>query len=510
MSVELATTSNTGGIDWTPTATKVAELASFKEGALSDVEKYPTDKLGVVAGKLVGTVERLTGIFLNHATDEQLVRMGPALASLLKELERRVSGPLPTGGSMMGGAKSFSAESIWKRALGKSQSGGVVDPPAPPAAAAAPAPEALVPVEALAPAAPAAPAAAAPMGALVPVAAAPAAPAGVLALAPATVVEQAQAALLGAQAGLVNAHVRQMQASVELDERRTRLALQIFDQAQPMSYAARQVNAVTYAVVVEGALVGLLYIGGRGLGGLGMIVALVVIQVYSAVSHLQVSKVLSGLGSALGAGVLSIGTGLGGAVANTITEMIGMGSLTDTIALPDIGSATGAPEGANVLVPGRGFTPGVPMPALPADYAEMRALSNIQDLVGRIDFFITRLFQLIFGETTTREMNPIYFCIASVVFIMLYHFIGHLIDIVDEVRLRRKVEIVNSLTSTGKFPPSGPSGGPGSILGLMSGSNAAGRGAGRARGAKKRRTLRKGKRQSTRQRATKEVVTFAY
>jgi hypothetical protein len=450
-------------------------MAKNGTSVLSDETKYPTEALETVAAGLYSTIGLLLKVFATYSTDEQLQRMGPTLASLSKTLHQKVRF---VGGSSLKGGADGDLDPLWDEAFGRgAQSGGNGSTST-----------ALVP---MAPAAP---------GALVPMA--PAAPAAPNAVDPAAIVAQAQAALLLAQAGLVEAHIKERQAASKLTTDRAELASKILKQADPLTPLAREARTVVSTMVVEGALVGLLYLGGKGLAGLGLASAVVLIQVYSAVSSFQASKVLSGVGSAVGAGIFSVGTGIGGAVLNTISGILGMGSVTETIQLPSELSPSDEPS---VLVEGRGFTPGVKLPPPPPDFPEIKALVEIQNLVDRIDFFTNRLLAAFFGESGGKDTSA-YICIASVTFLLLYYFIGHLIDIVDEVRTRRKVDVANAVEMRTQVPaPAAP--GFRALLGMAAPApTAAPASALSLMGGKKRRTFRNNKRRTTRQKKATKVL----
>jgi hypothetical protein len=495
-----------GELDLAPAAATIARFASFKEGALS---KLSDDDLSIVAGRLYAVVKVLVNLFARHASIEQVERLGPIVASLLKTLESKMKES--ADGKMLTGGGESDISDMWTQAFQKAQSGG--NPPGTELAVRTGAPAA-------APAAPAAPGAMALAPAAVPGAlAAPGAPM-YFGFPPDAALNYSQAQLTMANVAVVNEVVLQQQQQTKLGERHARylekkydLAEKIIDQADPLSPFWKKAQAITGAVAVEGMLVGVLYFAGKGAAGIGLIGAVAGIQIYSTVSSLDASKVLSGLGAAIGGAVLSVGTGIGGGVANAISSAIGMGPVTGDVNPPTIASATGQPKNS-VLVEGRGFTPGVAMPEPddPMSRPEFQALMKIQELAGRIDFVFTELFRIFFGDDSGK-IQAFGLCIASVAFLLLYYVIGHLVDVWDTKRVNAKNAQANAIVAVPFPAPPGQSQGQsqGQIQGAI--GNVVNALVPR-RGGKKRRTLRKNNPRATRhkKKATKVLGTpvFVY
>ena len=505
MADELQPMPKLGELDLEPYAANVVQVSSFKEGALS---RLSDDDLQIVAGKLYGMVRVLVNLFARHANIDQIQRMGPSIATLLKTLDSKMKEPVD-GKMLMGGGESDISD-MWTQAFQKAQSGG--NPPGTDLAlrtgapAAAPAPGALA--APIAPGAMSLAPAAAP-GAL----ATPGAPAS-----PEAMLAAAQAMVYAAQAQQVQLENRRVEGELQVQEMGVELAKSFFDQAKPMSEDIIHKQAVVYSVVVEGALVALLFLAGKGVAGLGLIGAVAGIQLYSAVSHFSASRFLQGLGTAVGGAVLSVGTGIGGGIANALSSAIGLGPVTGAVEAPTIVSATGQPEDS-VLVEGRGFTPGVAMsrPMGEMSLPEMRTLMQIQDLSTRVDRFIGALFTMFFGEFGWIKASLGTGCVASVAFLMIYYCVVHLLGVMDDAKIaKRRMQGLDMIRGTMKSQQQStpPSFLPSPLYSLFGYSQPEGQqmmpGApGRRQGGKKRRTFRKTNARATRhkKKATKVLGT---
>jgi hypothetical protein len=484
-----------GELDLAPAAATIARFASFKEGALS---KLSDDDLSILAGKLYGVVRVLVNLFARHASIEQIERLGPIVASLLKTLESKMKES--SDGKMLTGGGESDISDLWTQAFQKAQSGG--NPPGNELAVRTgpPAP---------APAAPGAMVAAPDNAAAAPV---------YVGFPAADVLNINQAEWARANAAVTWQTAAQQQERTKISVRRAQfrekkydVAEKVLDDADPLPAFWKRTQAITGAVAVEGMLVGVLYFAGKGAAGIGLLGAVAGIQIYSAVSSLDASKVLSGLGAAIGGAVLSVGTGIGGGVANAISSAIGMGRVTGDVNPPTIASATGQPKNS-VLVEGRGFTPGVAMPEEEdvMSRPEFQALMKIQELAGRVDFVFTELFRIFFGDDSGK-IQAFGLCVASVAFLLLYYVIGHLIEVWDTKRVNAKIAQANAIAGDDDEAPAPPGQPQGQIQGVM--GNVVNALVPR-RGGKKRRTLRKNNPRATRhkKKATKVLGTpvFVY
>lgn len=374
--------------------------------AISDKKKFSDDHLIIFAGKLRSTIKVLTNVFLHSGvtSDAQVQRLLPSLAEALKVVDSKIGG---TGDTLKEALEIKGGPTIELLTGGN---GDAVN-------------AALQQV----------------------------------ALAQQGLALQAQQA----NVDMAKLQVEAFKPMVEVQAKRASLVKQILDRVKPADATALKIEAMVYAALVEGLMLGLLYFVGKGAGGAVLIASLVVIQMVTSVSQIQISKVLSGLGGAVGAGAFSIITGLGGAVGNAISNLFGLGNVVaDTPFVPVEAQPVG--EGM-VIEPGRGFTPAVKIP-MPQDFPDQGVLDNIEQWVGRIDFFMGRLMGIVFGDVNPVMKNIVLFCAASVIFYVLFYLIRYLLEVLDELRIRRAVNLANSIQFQQQAAPPALAGAVGGII----------------------------------------------
>jgi hypothetical protein len=472
-----------GDADLTPIA-EALSVTAFKKGDLSDPTTYPTETLNTASEKLRTTLNLLVVLFARVATDAQVQRMGPVIASMLKTIDakEKESGMLTGGGS-----GSETSESTWEKAFGAStggtKRGGALWPFSPaPSALAAPAP----------------------------------APAPAPAISNLSPVEAAQIGNLEAQTEVLTAFAQRAQLDLETRKAQVALYKKVYEGAVPMTTLERGIWAGSYAVASEVVLVALLWAGSKGVAGLGMLVLVLLVQMYTSVSQLQTSKILSGLGGLVGTGALSIVSGLSGAVANVVSTTLGMGSVTDTIELPTIDSATG-PGAADVmgstgsvLTPGRGFTPAVRIPPLPSR-RPWPIVVETKALVGEMNENLEYLLEDIVPSLTSILPEWVVQAgFATLIFAACFIVWNNYLTVQDEKRVRTRVALGNEVLGNQPQPqlPAPP---PMSGLFGLPQSSAATTGQIVPRsGGKKRRTFRKTNARATRQKKILGGPGFIY
>jgi hypothetical protein len=237
------------------------------------------------------------------------------------------------------------------------------------------------------------------------------------------------------QTEMLQLHLTNVAASTRTQVTRAELAKRILQQADPTAPWVMTLNAVLYSVVIEGGLVATVHYAGKGVGGLGLLLTIVVIEFYTAWTSFSVKDSMSKMGGAIGAGTFAVAAGTLGGLTNGVTNLFGYGDVIK------------AEEKEEVIGP-------VPI----EQRTELKYLEKTKLWAERIDFFLSEMGKTLFGETDPEVAQAFKLCFVGIVFFVLFYFVRHLLDVIEEARIKRKVDLANNTqfnqqVNAGTLPP---------------------------------------------------------
>jgi hypothetical protein len=181
-------------------------------------------------------------------------------------------------------------------------------------------------------------------------------------------------------------------------------------------------NAVLYSVVIEGGLIATVHYAGKGVAGLGLMLTIVLIEFYTAWTSFSVRDSMTKVGGALGAGTFALAAGTIGGLTNGVTNLFGLGDVIKTEQKEE------------------------PVGPVPIEQrTELKYLEKTKMWAERIDFFLEQMGKSLFGETDPDVAQTFKICFVGIVFFVLFYFVRHLLDVVEEARIKRKVDLANNL-----------------------------------------------------------------
>ena len=370
------------------------------EGALA---KLSDDELATYAGKLLAFIKVLVRAIFLYSTDEQFVRLFTPTARLLRALHRELTTPIE---GQMGGAAGGADFETWSEDfLPKGGMRGGVGEESNAAAQPQVTAQTLQLAQAL--------------------------QSGQLALES----QKQQLDVQKLQAEMLQLHLTNVAASTRTQVTRADLAKRILQQADPTAPWVMTLNAVLYSVVIEGGLVATVHYAGKGVGGLGLMLTIVVIEVYTAWTSFSVKDSMSKMGGAIGAGTFALAAGTIGGLTNGVTNLFGYGDVIKS------------DEKEEVIGP-------VPI----GQRTELKYLEKTKLWAERIDFFLGEMGKTLFGETDPEVAQAFKLCFVGIVFFVLFYFVRHLLDVMEEARIKRKVDLANNTqfnqqVNAGTLPP---------------------------------------------------------